>query len=158
MPTIRHTWFSIRAAHDQWIEISNRNQKHSWCYGVASEFCRCGRSVRSLTTETARLARVDNNTQDGKELIHGWCPLFFHSQCLIQTAIQGRVVITSLVEYGLSLCGVTSRDTRRALRAPFPRPYHNQRVELRLFRQRVKQQHQKKLGLVQHFRATGFLL
>ena len=81
----------------------------------------------------------------------------FQSHGLIQTAIQGRAVITSLVEYALSLCGVTSRDTRRASRAPFPRPYHNQRAELRLCRQRVKQQHKKKLGLEQHFRATDFL-
>ena len=84
----------------------------------------------------------------------------FHSHGLTQTGIQGRAVITSLVEYALNLCGVTSRDTRRASRAPFPRPYHNQRVELRLCRlckQRVKQQHQKKLGLEQHFRAVDFL-
>ena len=73
------------------------------------------------------------------------------------TAIQGRAVITSLVEYALSLCGVTSRDTRRASRAPFPRPHHNQRVELKLNKQRVKQQHKKKLVLEQHFRATDFL-
>ena len=45
----------------------------------------------------------------------------FHSHGLIQTAIQGRAVITSLVEYALSLCGVTSRNTRRASRAPFPK-------------------------------------
>ena len=77
----------------------------------------------------------------------------FHSHGLIQTAIQGRAVVTSLVEYALSLCGVTSRDTRRASRAPFSRPYHNQRVELRLRKQRGKQQHQQKLGLEQHFRA-----
>ena len=81
----------------------------------------------------------------------------FHSHGLIQTAIQGRAVITSLVEYALSLCGVTSRDTGRASRAPFPRPYHNQRVELKLCKQRVKQQHQKKVGLEQHFRAIDFL-
>ena len=56
----------------------------------------------------------------------------FQSHGLIQTAIQGRAVITSLVEYALSLCCVTSRETRRASRAPFPRPYHNQRVELKL--------------------------
>ena len=80
----------------------------------------------------------------------------FLSHSLIQTAIQGRAVITSLVEYALSLCGVTSRDARRASRAPFPRPYHNQRVELRLCRQRVKQ-HKEKLGLEQHFRAIDFL-
>ena len=64
----------------------------------------------------------------------------FLSHGLIQTAIQGRAVITSLVEYALSLCGVTFRDTHRASRASFHRPYHNQRVELRLCRQRVKQQ------------------
>ena len=88
--------------------------------------------------ETVRLTRGDNNTQDGTESIHGWCAmLFFHSHGLIQTAIQGRFVITSLVEHALSLRGVTSRDTRRASRAPFPGPYHNQRVELRLCRQRV---------------------
>ena len=74
----------------------------------------------------------------------------FHSHGLIQTAIQGRAVITSLVEYALSLCG-------RASRAPYPRPYHNQRVELRLCKQRVKQQHKNKLGLEQHFRAMDFL-
>ena len=73
-----------------------------------------------------------------------------HSHGLIHTAIQGRAVVTSLVEYALSLCGVTSRDTRRASRAPFSRPYHNQRVE------RVKQQHKEKLGLEQHFRAIDF--
>ena len=61
----------------------------------------------------------------------------FHSHGLIQTAIQGRAVITSIVEAALSLCGVTSRDTRRASRAPFLRPYHNQRVEFRLCKQRV---------------------
>ena len=72
------------------------------------------------------------------------CCLHFHG--LIQTTIQGRAVITSLVEYALSLCGVTSRDARRASRAPFPGPHHNQRVELRLCRQRVMQQHQKKLA------------
>ena len=38
--------------------------------------------------------------------------LCFHSHGLIQTAIQGRAVVTSLVEYALSLCGVTSRDIR----------------------------------------------
>ena len=76
----------------------------------------------------------------------------FHSHGLIQTTAQGRAVITSLVEYALNLCGVTSRDTRRASRAPFPRPYHNQRVELRL----CKQRHQKKLGLEQHYRAIDF--
>ena len=81
----------------------------------------------------------------------------FHSHGLIQTAIQMRAVITSLVEYALSLCGVTSRDTRRASRAQFPKPYHNQRNELRLCKQSVKQQHQKKLGLERHFRAIDFL-
>ena len=81
----------------------------------------------------------------------------FHFHGLIQTAIQGRAVITSLVEYALSLCGVTSRDTRCASRAPFPRPYHNTRVELSLCRQLVEQQHQKKLGLEQHFLARDFL-
>ena len=80
----------------------------------------------------------------------------FHSHGLIQTAIQMRAVITSLVEYALSLC-VTSRDTRRASSAQFSKPYHNQRVDLRLCRQRVKQQHQKKLGLERHFRAIDFL-
>ena len=81
----------------------------------------------------------------------------FLSHGLIQTAIQGRAVIASLVQYALSLCSVTSRDTRRASRALFPRPYHNQRVELKLCRQRVEQQHKEKLGLEQHFRARGFL-
>ena len=76
---------------------------------------------------------------------------------MIQTAIQGRDVITSLVEYALSLCSVTFRDTRRASRASFTRPHHNQRVELRLCRQRVKQQHKEKLALEQHFRAIDFL-
>ena len=66
----------------------------------------------------------------------------FHSHGLIQRAFQGSAVITSLVEYAHSLCGVTSRDTRRASRC----------------RQRVKQQHQKKLGLEQHFRAIDFSL
>ena len=61
-------------------------------------------------------------------------PCCFHSHGLIPTAVQGRVVVTSLVEYALSLCGVTSRGTRRASRAPFPRTYHNERVELRLCR------------------------
>ena len=42
----------------------------------------------------------------------------FHSHGLIQTAIQGRAVTTSLLEYALSSCGVTSRDRRRASRAP----------------------------------------
>ena len=64
----------------------------------------------------------------------------FHSRHLIQTAIQGRVVITSLVEYALSLCSVTSRVTRRASRVLFPKPYHNHRVELKLCKQRVEQQ------------------
>ena len=81
----------------------------------------------------------------------------FHSHGLIQTDIQGRAVITNLVEYALSLGGVTSRDTRRASRAPFTRPYHNQRVELKLCKQRVKQQHKEKLDLEQHFRAMDFL-
>ena len=67
----------------------------------------------------------------------------FHSHGLIQTAIQGHAVITSLVEFTLSLCGVTFRDTRCASRASFPR--------------RVQQQHKEKLGLEQHFRAMDFL-
>ena len=83
-------------------------------------------------------------------------PCCFLSHGLIQTATQGRAVITSLVEHAPSLCGVTFRDTRRASRASFPRPYHNQRVELRLCRQRVKQHHKEKLGLEQHFRAMDF--
>ena len=117
-----------------------------------------GRCVGSVTMGTLRLTRFDNNTQDGMESIHVVGALCcFHSHGLIQTAIQGRAVITSLVEYALSLCGVTSRDTRRASRAPFPRPYHNQRVELRLCEQRVNQQHKKKPGLEQHFRAIDFL-
>ena len=92
----------------------------------------------SVTMETVRLARVDNNTQDGTESIHGWCAMLFSFSWLDTDGyIQGRAVITSLVEYALSLCGVTSRDTRRASRAPFLRPYHNQRVELRLCKQRV---------------------
>ena len=80
----------------------------------------------------------------------------FLSQGLIQTAVHGRVVITSLVKNALILCGVTCRDSRRASRASFPRPHHNQRVELRLCKQRVKQQHKEKLGLDQHFRAVDF--
>ena len=70
----------------------------------------------------------------------------FHSHGLTQTGIQRRAVITSLVEYALNLCGVTSRDTRRASRAPFPRPYHNQHVELKLCRQRVEQQPRRNLA------------
>ena len=108
-----------------------------------------GRSVGSVTMETVRLTRVDNNTQDGTESIHGWCAMLF--------SVSWLDTVTSLVEYALSLCGVTSRDTRRASRISFPRPYHNQHVELRLCRQRVKQQHKEKLGLEQHFRATDFL-
>ena len=83
-------------------------------------------------------------------------PCCFHSHGLIQTAIQGRAVITSLVENALSLRGVTFRDTRRASRASFPRSCHNRRVERRLCGQRVKQQHKEKLGLEQHFRAIDF--
>ena len=91
--------------------------------------------------------------------VNGWMvrSAVFLSHGLIQTGSQGRAVITSLVEYALSLCGVTSRDTRRASRASFSRPYHNQRVELRFCRQRVKQQHKEKLGLEQLFRAMDFL-
>ena len=34
-----------------------------------------GRSVGSVTMETVRLTRVDNNTQDGTESNHGWCAM-----------------------------------------------------------------------------------
>ena len=115
---------------------------------------KCGLSNNGdCTSDTSRQQHTGWNG------VNSWMVRYvvFHSHGLIQTAIQGRAVITSLVECVLSLCGVTSRDTGRASRAPFPRPYHNQRVELRLCRQRVKQQHQKKFGLEQHFRAIDFL-
>ena len=116
-----------------------------------------GRSVGSVTMETVRLTRVAaTHKMEQSQCMDGALSCFL-SHGLIQTAIQGRAVITSLVEYALSLCGVTSRDTRRASRTPFPRPHHNQRVELRLCKQRVKQQHKEKLGLEQHFRAIDFL-
>ena len=107
--------------------------------------------------ETAGLTRVaTTNRMERSQCMDGaLCRFLSHG--LIQTAIQGRAGITSLVEYALSLCGVTSRDTRRASRAPLPRPYHNQCVELKLCKQRVKQQHKEKLGLEQHFRAIDFL-
>ena len=48
----------------------------------------------------------------------------FHSHGLIQTAIQGRAVITNLVKYALSLCGVTSiRVVPRVLRSPDHSPH-----------------------------------
>ena len=47
---------------------------------------------------------------------------------LIQTAVQRLAVTTSLVSMRSVCAVVTFRDTRRASRASFPRPYHNQRV------------------------------
>ena len=88
--------------------------------------------------------------------MHGWCAMLFSFSWLDTDGYPRACSDQSLVEYALSLCGVTSRDTRRASRASFPRPYHNQRVELMLCGQRVKQQHKEKLGLEQQFRAIDF--
>ena len=75
-----------------------------------------------------------------------------------QNGYPGRAVITSLVEYAVSLCGVTFHDTLCAPRASFPRTYHhNQRVVcLTLCRQRVKHQPKEKFGLEQRSGATDF--
>ena len=134
-----------------------------WCLLLLSVFCdfrrflttwtKCGLSNNGdRTSVTSR-----NNTQDGMESMHGWCALPFSLSWLDTDGYPRACCDTSLVEYALSLCGVTSRDTRRASRASFSGPYHNQRVELKLCGQRVKQQHKEKLGLEQHFRATDFL-
>ena len=55
-----------------------------------------------------------------------------------------------------SVCAVSHPVIRVVLRVLLF-PDHNQRVELRLCGQRVKQQHKQKLGLEQHFRAVDFL-
>ena len=80
---------------------------------------KCGLSHSGdCTSDTSRQQQTKWNG------VNSWMVRYvvFHSHGLIHTAIQARAVITSLVEYALSLCSVTSRDTRRVSRAPFPRP------------------------------------
>ena len=88
--------------------------------------------------------RACNTGRDNKkgDKLNTWMTRKHSFPWMMQTAVE-RWSVNESHEHALSLCSVTSRDTQRA---PFPHPYHNQRVGCLVFhRQRVKQ-HQKKLG------------
>ena len=42
---------------------------------TAVDRCEATAAPLPWTVETVRLTRVDNNTQDGTESIHGWCAM-----------------------------------------------------------------------------------
>ena len=100
-----------------------------------------------------------NNKQEGWTGVNAWMVRYavFLSHGLIQNGYPRALCAHKSCRVCAQSVRCHVRDTRRASRAPLPRPYHNQRVELRLCRQRVEQQHKEKLGLEQHFRAIDFL-